>query len=161
LTKNSKERRNDGETALGFLQPGPFIGNCFNCGMSGHRSFECPSNTTASSGGKKYEQEDCGILGHATEDCWEDPKNEGKRPNNWVSRKKRKNGEANGSHVEIVLKVGKKNSMVLRFLWLEVHEQERKEYGSRFLWLKVHEQEKNMVLRFLWLKAHEQYWVCK
>ena len=42
-------------------------------------------------------------MGHAAEDCWEDPKNKGKRTRNWVLRKKRKNREANGSHVEIFL----------------------------------------------------------
>ena len=102
--KNSSAGRNEGEKALGSVQPGAFAGNCFKCGKPGHRSFECESNGTASSGGgKKCEHEDCGLFGHSTEDCWEDPKNEGRRPKNWVSRKKRKNGEANGSHVEIFL----------------------------------------------------------
>ena len=36
-------------------------------------------------------------MGHATEDCWENPKNEGKRYKSWISRKKRKAGEATGS----------------------------------------------------------------
>ena len=102
-SKNSSTGRNDGKAALGSVQPGAFAGNCYNCSKPGLRSGDCPSKGTRSSGGKKCEHEDCGIFGHATEDCWEDPKNAGKRPRNWVLRKKRKNGEAEGSHVEIFL----------------------------------------------------------
>ena len=49
---NSSAGRNDGKTALGLMQPGASAGNCFTCGKHGHRSFECPSNGVASSGGK-------------------------------------------------------------------------------------------------------------
>ena len=86
---------------MGSVQPGAFAGNCYNCGKPGHRSVDCPSKGTHFSGGRKCNE--CGQMGHATGDCWEDPKNAGKRPRNWVSRKKRKNGEAEGSHVEIFL----------------------------------------------------------
>ena len=101
MTKNSEAGRNDGKTTLGLVQPGAFTGNCYNCGKRGHKSFEFLSKGTQSSDGKKCEE--CGIMGHATEDYWEDSKNEGKRPRNWVSREKKKNGEANGSHVKIFL----------------------------------------------------------
>ena len=100
-TKRFSAGRNDGKAALGSVQPGVFAGNCYNCGKCGHKSFECLSKGTQSSGDKKYDE--CDIMGHAIEDCWEDPKNTGQRPRNWVLRKKRKNGEANGSQVEIFL----------------------------------------------------------
>ena len=87
-TKNSKAGMNDVKIALVAVQPGAFAGNCHNCGKRGHSSFECPSNRIPSSGGKK--RKECDIIGHASRDCWEDPKNKGKSSRNWVSRKKKK-----------------------------------------------------------------------
>ena len=98
---NSKAGKNNDETALGSVQTGDFPGNCYNCGNRGHKGFACPFKKNPSSGGKKCDL--CGTMGHNTEDCWEDPKNEGRRCKNWVSRKKRKTGDANGSCVEIFL----------------------------------------------------------
>ena len=101
LGKNSKAGRNTDKTALGLVQPDTFAGTCYNCGKRRHRSVKYPSKGTQSSSGKICKV--CGILGHATEDYWENLKNEGKMCKKWVSTKKRKTGEASGSHLEIFL----------------------------------------------------------
>ena len=98
LRKNSMTGKNNDKTALGLVQPGGFIGNCYNCGKCVHKSFECLPKGTQSSSGKTCEE--CGIMGHLPEDCWENPKNKGKRCKTWVSRKKRKTREATGSHLD-------------------------------------------------------------
>ena len=75
---------------------------CHYCKEKGHLKNDCPKLAQKQPIGKKYEYPWCTTpAGHTTDKCWEDPKNEKDRPENWVSRIKKNPNEA--SSVKIFL----------------------------------------------------------
>ena len=99
--KNIKAGRDNGKTTVGLVQPGDFVGNCYNCVKRGHKRFECPFKRKAIVRRQEYEL--CGNTGHNTGDCWGDPKIKQKRCKKWISRKKRKTSKATRLCVDIIL----------------------------------------------------------
>ena len=90
-----------GETEL--ADPGYFAKNkaCHYCKELGHVKDNCPKLAQKRSD-NKCEYPGCTMkVGHTTDRCWEDPKNEKDRPANWVSRIKKNLPET--STVEIFL----------------------------------------------------------
>ena len=74
---------------------------CHYCKEKGHLRNDCPK-LAQKQDGKMCEYPGCTMkVGHTTDKCWEDPKNEKDRPADWVSRIKKNPSEA--SSVEIFL----------------------------------------------------------
>ena len=75
---------------------------CHYCKEKGHFKTDCPKLAQNQPGTKKCEYPGCKTLTEYTTDkCWESPKNEKDRPENWVSRNKKNPNEA--SSVETFL----------------------------------------------------------
>ena len=81
------------ETAL--ANPGHFANMvCYQCGEKGRRRTDCPQDKCKFSGLKC---ELCKQEGHNKELCWEDAKNEHRRPRGWVTRLKKTKTEEEAS----------------------------------------------------------------
>ena len=66
--------------------PVGFCWKCHSCGERGHKSIDYPNTYKRTGGAPKDEYLGYGQpICHATENCWEDPKNASRRCDNWVS----------------------------------------------------------------------------
>ena len=77
----------EGEVALGSVSDK----KCFKCNKVGHIAKFCPQkggNNNNNQRGTRFQGKcnNCGKTGHKAVDCWDDPKNSGKRPDWWKNK---------------------------------------------------------------------------
>eukprot|EP00957_Ditylum_brightwellii_P208978 15359734-Ditylum_brightwellii.AAC.1 len=71
---------------------------CYRCGKKGHKGYQCNKKAREKKGNRSKEKcSCCGKTGNSTDDCFDDPKNAGKRPHWYRVRKgkgKRNEGDS-------------------------------------------------------------------
>jgi len=103
-----KQKAEDRASEIALATVGGDTRKCYNCQEIGHISKDCPKKKRANVSGNSGKK--CGRCGkpHNTKDCWQDPKNEEKRPKWYKSAKAGEVGavsadEGTGKGIELML----------------------------------------------------------